>query len=265
MWAVKLLNKAFCIIYRALGTMAFLLLVTFITGCMDMDSKSPDVFVFLTNIDDTIIQSVRYHTGENFLGRQVRGYKTNRIICTRKAALQLKKAHDHFKNHGYKLVVYDGYRPQVAVDEFREWGSDLNDVRAKDFYYPTLEKKDLFEGGYVPQKTSMHSRGSAFDLTLIKMGNTIHSIRYSKRTLKNGDEIPFLDDGTVDMGASFDLFHAISHHDHDLLEPHHLQMRRFLKETMENFGFKSYPQEWWHYHLEDEPFPDTYFNFIVED
>src|SRR5580704_7241434 len=150
-----------------LSLVAVTFLLTVIYGCVKMDKKLPEGFVFLTDTDPTIIESVRYHTTDNFLGRQVGGYQTNKIICTKDAAIQLKKANEYFQEHGFKLVVYDGYRPQIAVDEFREWGNNLNDISAKKYYYPTLEKKDLFEDGYVPQKTSEHSRGSAFDLTLI--------------------------------------------------------------------------------------------------
>lgn len=161
-------------------------------------------------------------------------------------------------------MVYDGYRPQIAVNEFREWGRNLDDVTAKQYYYPTLEKRELFEGGYVPQKTSMHSRGSAFDLTLIDINDKVHSLECSKRRLTNGDDIVFLDDGTVDMGASFDLFHIASHHDSPLVSSKHTQIRNFLRDGMKRFGFKEYHAEWWHYHLENEPYPNTYFDFIVE-
>lgn len=161
--------------------------------------------------------------------------------------------------------MYDGYRPQAAVDEFCDWGNDLNDISAKNYYYPTLEKKALFEAGYVPQKTSMHSRGSTFDLTLIKIEDNIQPIKYLRRVLTNGEEIFFLDDGTVDMGSSFDLFHQVSHHDSSLVNYSQAKMRNFLRDGMKRFGFKEYQEEWWHYSLKNEPYPNTYFDFVVDD
>ncbi len=225
----------------------------------------PHNFISLTEIDPTIIECVRYHSDQNFLGRQVNGYKTSKIICTHEAAYQLREAHEYFKAHGYKLVVYDGYRPQRAVNDFRSWGHDLRDDKMKAYYYPALSKEDLFKGGYVPGETSQHSRGSAFDLTLIKTDQRIASITYLTRVLENGEEIPFLDDNTVDMGSSFDLFDEASHHSASFIHPRHKAMRRFLCEGMKKFGFEEYENEWWHYKLSNEPYPDTYFDFVVEE
>ncbi|WP_010300917.1 M15 family metallopeptidase [Candidatus Odyssella thessalonicensis] len=114
-------------------------------------------FVFLTDIDPTIIESPRCYEGQNFLGKPVEGYTTPRIICTKAAAEKLKAAHAALNTHGYKLVVYDGYRPQRAVNEFIKWSQDEADQSVKELYYPTVAKKDLFELGYVAKKSG-HSR-----------------------------------------------------------------------------------------------------------
>lgn len=222
----------------------------------------PNGFVFLKDIDNTIRESSRYYTEENFLGRPIAGYKTNSIICTKEAAEKLKLAHKELTLKGYNFVVYDGYRPQKAVDEFIRWGMNESDNITKDYYYPMLDKKDLFKLGYLPDKKSSHSRGSTFDLTIIKSDQKLKSIVYSKRKLLNGDEIIFLDDNTIDMGSSFDLFHEASHHDSNLIELTYAEMRNFLRDTMKKYGFKEYKEEWWHYTLENEPYPDTYFDFV---
>lgn len=240
----------------------FLLLI--FIGCTDMNKNLPQGFVFLTDIDPTIVEDQRYYTDQNFLGRPVSGYKTSRIVCTKKAAEQLKQVQVFMQKHGYKLVVYDGYRPQTAVKEFMRWGENENDIIAKSYYYPTLHKKDLFQLGYIADKKPSHTRGSTFDLTIIKADQELQPISYAKRKLLNGEEIPFLDDNTVDMGASFDLFHKASHHDSPLIESSYTQMRNFLRDAMKQFGFKEYAEEWWHYTLENEPYPDTYFDFVVE-
>lgn len=229
-----------------------------------MSHNLPSGFVFLSDIDPSIIENVRYATTENFLGRQVSGYTSNKIICTQEAAQHLNQVHHYFTERGYNLVVYDGYRPQRAVDEFKYWGRDHQDIRSKPHYYPTLSKEDLFTLGYLADKGSMHSRGSTFDLTLIKNDKSLKPIVPTRRVLLNGEEIPFLDDNTVDMGSSFDLFHKASHHDSPLVSATHNEMRDLLRAGMKQFGFAEYPEEWWHYCLKDEPHPETYFDFVVE-
>lgn len=231
-------------------------------GCSKPQSTLPEGFVFLSDVDPSVIENVRYATAENFLGRIVPGYNTKRIVVTQAAANALKAAHDDLKKQGYSLVVYDAYRPQRSVDAFVKWAEDINDLNAKSKYYPTIDKKDLFKLDYIAAKSS-HTRGSTFDLTLIKTGNTLKSINLSQRTLTSGVTIPFLDDNTVDMGSSFDLFHPASHHDSPFVDPKYTQMRNVLRETMKKHGFKEYKEEWWHYTLANEPYPDTYFNFIV--
>lgn len=230
-------------------------------GCCKKNSELPDGFVFLTDVEPAIIENTRYYTNNNFLGRPVVGYPTNRIICTKIAAQKLKLVQEDLRMKGYKLVVYDAYRPQRSVNEFMRWSKDESDQIAKEYYYPSINKKDVFKLGYVAEKSS-HSRGSTFDITLIKYDNQIKPIVYSKRKIKNGQEIPFLDDNTVDMGSSFDLFHEVSHHDNNLINADQMRMRNLLRDTMRKYGFKEYQEEWWHYTLENEPYPDTYFDFI---
>lgn len=229
-----------------------------------MQNSLPSGFCFLNNIDPSVIECSYYASEHNFLGRIVKGYTTTRIICTTVAAQRLKEVHDFFKNQGYRLVIYDGYRPQRAVDEFKAWGLDELEQATKALYYPTLEKKEVFQQGYLAKKHSTHSRGSTFDLTLIEEGRTLQSIQVSKRFLANGEEIPFLDNNTVDMGSSFDLFHEVSHHDSTLVSDQCNEKRNFLRKVMMSHGFKPCSAEWWHYTLGDEPFPDAYFDFVVD-
>jgi D-alanyl-D-alanine dipeptidase len=239
-----------------------LLIIT--NGCSKMDNKLPEDFVVLSEIDPTIIENIRYYGDQNFLGRPVAGYKVNKVVCTKQAAEQLKKANDAFKKQGYKIVVYDGYRPQRAVDDFKKWGEDIKDDVAKSYYYPTYAKQDLFKLRYIAGERSTHTRGSTFDVTIIKAEHHVKPIVFSKRTLNNGEEISFLDDNTVDMGSSFDLFHVVSRPDSKLVNENHYKMRKLLRDVMAEYGFKVYDEEWWHFSLENEPYPDTYFDFMVE-
>ena len=223
----------------------------------------PDDFVVLSDIDPSITIHIRYATNDNFLGRPVTGYKDkNKTVCTRKAALALKAAHNELKQHGYRLVVYDAYRPQRAADEFMDWRKNSNDQCMKQQYYPTIDKVDVLKKGYVADRSG-HSRGSAFDLTIIELSKELTPIMYSKRTLTNGEKVPFLDDNTVDMGSSFDLFHSVSHHETSLIELTFLERRNFLRAIMKKHGFKGYSGEWWHYILKDEPYTEKYFDFVV--
>lgn len=219
-------------------------------------------FVYLKDIDSSIIQSVRYYSTENFLGKRVNGYEANTIICSHELAVKLKSINTNLKSQGYKIVVYDAYRPQMAVSHFASWASEAADILTKNDYYPTLDKSTLFDLGYI-SKRSAHSRGSTVDLTIMKITNDLSNITRSVRQLGNGEEIPFLDDNTLDMGASFDLFHDVSHHDTPLISKEHHNNRNILRNIMKAHGFKEYSKEWWHYVLDSEPFPQTYFDFVI--
>lgn len=245
---------------RALQLLCTAFFVT--TGCAKKNDLPPG-FVYLYDIDPNIIQDVRYSTSENFLSRPVPGYTVGKIICTKEAAQSLAKVNQALNQQGYKLVVYDGYRPQRAVDAFFTWSLDVNDQQAKTRYYPTIDKKDVFDLDYVAKK-STHTRGSTFDLTIIPIDQKLKPITLEKRILSNGEEIPFLNDNTVDMGASFDLFHEVSHHDTPLITTQQTTMRNILRAAMKKQGFTEYPTEWWHYTLSNEPYPDTYFNFVIK-
>lgn len=224
----------------------------------------PQDFVYIADVDPSIIQSTRYYTSENFLGRPVPGYESAQMVMTQKAALALKTVQAEVKKKGYSLVVYDTYRPQQACDAFKAWSKDPNDIKAKAQYYPELDKATIIQDGYVARR-STHSRGSTVDLTLIPLGQSVKPITVSERTLNNGKTIPFLDDGTVDMGSSFDLFDVVSHQNCQLITKEQLALREYLKAEMKKQGFQEIAVEWWHFTLKDEPYPDTHFDFVVPD
>jgi zinc D-Ala-D-Ala dipeptidase len=224
-------------------------------------------FVYLHEIDPTILVSLRYNSNENFIGKPIDGYKKSVVIITKQAAEALKKVQEEVKKEGYNLVVYDAYRPQQAVNHFMQWSEAVKDQSKKSQYYPRIDKARVFELGYV-SKRSGHSRGSTIDLTLIKDGQKLHEIKEKDRTLLDGYTIKILDDGTLDMGSSFDLFDMASHFENSLIEEKYKKMRAYLKKVMEKYGFKNYAEEWWHFTLKDEPFPagqdSSYFDFEIE-
>jgi D-alanyl-D-alanine dipeptidase len=241
----------------------FLWYLAFSIANTSLAAELPKDFVYLKDIEPTIIENLRYFSNENFMGRKIDGYKANRVILTSEAAIALVKIQQELLKNGYSLVIYDAYRPQRAVDFFMKWSKDSNDQVAKEKYYPDINKADVFKLGYVAEKSG-HSRGSTVDLSIIRIGDSLKPITFQKRQLKNGSIIPFLDDGSVDMSSSFDLFGEASHHDSNLIETEFLARRNYLRGIMKKNGFNDYPEEWWHYTLKNEPFPDTYFDFVVE-
>ncbi|MBA3954268.1 M15 family metallopeptidase [Candidatus Dependentiae bacterium] len=224
-------------------------------------------FVYLHEIDPSIYVSLRYASSNNFMGRSIEGYKKPIVILTLSAAQALKRVQAEVKKNGYSVVVYDAYRPQQAVDSFVRWSKDTQDDTKKSEYYPRVKKADILKLGYVAQRSG-HSRGSTVDVTLIKTGQHLHAIKPTKLKLLDGYTITFLDDGTVDMGSSFDLFDEASHGESTLVEEKYRKSRRYLKTSMEKQGFKGYAKEWWHFTLNNEPFSagnnTSYFNFSVK-
>ncbi len=204
-------------------------------------SKDFSDFVNITDVVPDVILEVRYFSTYNFIGDRIDGYLQPTALLTKEAALVLKKASDEFVRSGYRLKIYDAYRPQRAVDHFVRWAEDTDDIRMKEIFYPEISKKDLFKLGFIAAHSG-HSRGSTVDLTLFDA--------------KRGCD--------VDMGGYFDFFGDVSHSDYDQITDMQQENRRFLRETMEKCGFMHLKEEWWHFTLKDEPFEDTYFDFPVE-
>ncbi len=230
----------------------------------DMRAKG---FVYLSEIDPTIQVSLRYQDSENFVGKSIDGYQKPVTIMTKPTAEALKKVQADVQKDGYSLVVYDAYRPQRAVNHFMRWSKDQSDQLKKLFYYPRVNKADVFQLGYV-YTHSGHSRGSTVDLTLIRNKSKLHKVEPRDRILRDGYKIQYLDDGTVDMGSSFDLFDTASHCQNNLIGEKYQKLRTYLKNMMEKHGFKGVTKEWWHFTLKNEPFPadrdESYFDFVVK-
>ena len=210
-------------------------------GCAHMDvAKDDSGFVPLAEAVPDAILEIRYYSTYNFVGDRVDGYERPVAYLTKEAAAALKAASDECVARGYRLKVYDAYRPQRAVSRFMRWAKDVGDTRMKAPFYPNLDKSVLFEQGYIAEKSG-HSRGSTVDLTLFDM--------------KTGKE--------VDMGGTFDWFGEESHPDYTGVTEEQLANRMLLREIMLAHGFKPLAEEWWHFTLKDEPYPDTYFDFPV--
>ncbi len=197
-------------------------------------------FVLLADYVPQIVQEIRYYSTYNFIGERIDGYEEPCALLTLEAARALRSAANELMVQGYRLKVFDAYRPACAVKHFVLWGIEDQDVRMKPYFYPALEKQELFARGYIAKQSS-HSRGSAIDLTLLDM--------------RSGKE--------VDMGGPFDFFGEESHPDYRGITEEQYENRMILRHVMLRNGFQPIDCEWWHFALEDEPYPDTYFEFPV--
>ncbi len=229
-------------------------------------SQRPAEFVLLKEIAPDIVQEIRYARSHNFVGRPIVGYEAAQCILTRPAALALAQVQAELKKSRLSLKVYDGYRPQMSVDDFEAWSLQPEHQEMKAEFYPRIDKKDLFKLGYVAKKSG-HSRGSTVDLTIIPFISQTQTADMSGQPL-----IPCtaparerLTKNSLDFGTAFDCMDERSRHGHLEVGIVAQYNRQMLRALMEKYGFEAYPQEWWHYTLKDEPFPDTYFNFPVTD
>lgn len=209
-------------------------------------------FVNIMDVVPDAILEIRYYSSYNFVGERIDGYLQPTALLTKRAADSLKAVSDDVIKMGYRLKIYDAYRPQMAVDHFVRWAANVPDIRMKKYFYPNLDKSVLFEQEYIMEKSG-HTRGSTVDLTLFDM-NT---------------------EKELDMGGTFDWFGPESHPDFggdpvkmkysgnvDITEEQ-FRNRMILRAAMLRHGFKPLDSEWWHFTLKDEPFPDTYFTFPV--
>ena len=204
-------------------------------------SQLAEGFVYVQDDIPDLDVELRYFTDHNFVGMPIEGYKSNRLILTKEAADALKKVQEDLRYQNLCLKVYDGYRPQIGVDHFVRWAKDLGDTINKREFYPEVEKQFLFSEGYIASKSG-HSRGSTLDLTIVDA-----------------------DTGELlDMGGFFDYFGEKSWTDNPDITDDQKQNRSILQAAMEKHNFRNYPKEWWHYTLRWEPFPETYFEFLVE-
>ena len=203
-------------------------------------TMDPSGFMLLADFVPHIIQEIRYYSTYNFIGERIDGYEDPCALLTIEAARALKSVASEMIVQGYRLKVFDAYRPACAVKHFVLWGIEDKDIRMKPYFYPDLEKQELFARGYIA-KMSGHSRGSTVDLTLLDMAT--------------GKE--------VDMGSPFDFFGEISHPDYKGITEEQFENRMILQHAMVRNGFKPIDCEWWHFTLADEPYPDTYFEFPV--
>jgi len=216
-----------------------LVLIWILFSCQQQDPRlDKSGFSQINKEIANILYEIRYAGSDNFVGAIVDGYQGQSAYLTKPALGALKDVQKELNEKGFGLKVFDAYRPQKAVDHFVRWGQAITDTLTKARFYPKINKAQVFELGYVAEKSG-HSRGSTVDLTIINLA-----------TLEE-----------LDMGSAWDYFGEISHHDSPLVDSVQNANRNLLRSIMVKYGFKPYANEWWHYTLENEPYPETYFNF----
>ena len=206
----------------------------------EVASDDSSGFVLLSDAVPDAILEIRYYSTYNFVGDRIDGYEAPVAYLTKEAATALRAVSDELVKRGYRLKIYDAYRPQRAVTNFAKWAEDVKDIRMKQYFYPELDKSVLFDQGYIDYKSG-HSRGSTVDLTLFDMWT----------------------EKEVDMGGTFDYFGELSHPDYEDVNEEQYNNRMILRNVMIVHGFKPLETEWWHFTLKNEPYPDTYFDFPV--
>jgi D-alanyl-D-alanine dipeptidase len=223
-----------------LRTLAILLLA--ISAGTILAGGLPAGFVYVDDVIPEIVLDIRYYSDDNFTGRRVSGYERPVGILSEQAADALQRVASELQEFDIGMKIYDAYRPQRAVDDFIQWAKDPGEQSKKARYYPEVDKANLIRDGYIA-KRSGHSRGSTVDLTLVYPG-------------PEGPQ-------ELDMGTGWDYFGLESWPDSHAVTPVQRAHRMLLRALMEKHGFAPLEQEWWHFTLRDEPFPDIYFDFPI--
>ncbi len=212
-------------------------------ACYGGLAAAPDGFVEIRDAVPGVVVELRYLGADNFVGAPVDGYEADRCYVTAEAARALGRVQHELAHLGLGLKVFDAYRPQRAVDHFVRWAEDLDDTRTKARYYPDVAKEHLFRDGYIAAKSG-HSRGSTVDVTIVALDG--------------------VEPVELDMGTPWDFFGPRSWPTSLEVTPQQRANRMLLQALMMKHGFRPLGEEWWHFTLENEPFPDTYFDFVVE-
>ncbi|MBN1471455.1 MAG: M15 family metallopeptidase [Syntrophaceae bacterium] len=250
----------------------FFLLLLILTSCVPKSSinlskvdKMPDGFVDIERVIPGVLLDIRYYGQHNFLGEKVDGYLVPKCYLTQVAARALSGVQNDLQPYSLTLKIYDCYRPQRAVNHFVRWATEIDNTKTRKEFYPTVDKRNLFKDGYIADRSS-HSRGSTVDLTIVplpapKQSDYIPGQKLRECYLPAGQRFG---DNSIDMGTGFDCFHELSHTANPNISRQQKINRLLLKTLMEKHGFKNYDMEWWHYTLKSEPYPDTYFDFVIE-
>jgi D-alanyl-D-alanine dipeptidase len=225
---------------RSTATIAAAVALTLAPVAADAQQQRPASFVDVSTLAPGLMLDMRYLTPNNFIGQPIDGYERPVCYLTREAGAALAAVTRDLEPQGLGIKVFDCYRPQRAVAHFVRWAQNLKDVARKAQHYPEVDKRDLFRDGYIAARSG-HSRGSTVDLTLVRTA----------------------DGRELDMGTPFDFFSPRAWPSDRSVSTEAQRNRALLSQAMKRRGFRPYEKEWWHFTLNREPFPDTYFDFPV--
>jgi D-alanyl-D-alanine dipeptidase len=230
------------------------LAVIFAAGCLAgaaaQAPKLPAGFVYLRDIDPTIIQDMRYAGANNFVGRPLRGYQAAECVVKREVGTLLKSVQEELALQNLSLKMFDCYRPTRAVADMVAWSRDGRETPAQKRYNPAFSKADLFRLGYIATHSG-HSTGAALDLSLVdrKADNSAvfdPTRDYGDCTANVNLRAP---DGSVDMGTGYDCSDVKSHTAARSITAAQRRWREKLVLLMARRGFVNYSKEWWHFSL----------------
>ncbi|NQY06474.1 MAG: M15 family metallopeptidase [Flavobacteriaceae bacterium] len=209
--------------------------------CSSEEKDIPDNFVNIKVAIPSIHLDIRYYGNHNFIGKPIDGYEAPKAYVTEETAMALKNVQKELADYNLGLLIYDAYRPQRAVNHFVRWAKKLEDTLMKQEFYPDVKKENLFKEDYIAARSG-HSRGSTVDITLVD--------------LKMGEPL--------DMGSNYDFFGRNSWPNYKGISKEQRAHRLLLQQIMKENGFKPYAKEWWHFTLKTEPYPETYFDFVIQ-
>jgi zinc D-Ala-D-Ala dipeptidase len=226
-------------------------------------SVLPKGFVYLRDIDPTIVQDIRYAGSHNFVGRPIKGYLAAECILSASAANALATVQRKLAEKQLSLIVWDCYRPTRAVADFLQWSMDPAHSEMKTEFYPRADKQKLFVLGYLATR-SAHSRGSTVDLGIVPADFSSAPSPNPPPPLEacTAPKGERFEDGTIDFGTGYDCLDVLGSTSNALVGGIARQNRQMLKSTMQGAGFRPYFREWWHFELVNEPFHDG-FDFDV--
>jgi D-alanyl-D-alanine dipeptidase len=202
--------------------------------------ERPRSFVDAATVVPGLVVEMRYFGSNNFIGRPIDGYEKPLCLLTREAAAALAQVARDLEPRGLAIKAFDCYRPARAVAHFVRWARNIADVARKPEFYPEIDKRNLFKEGYIAAHSG-HSRGSTIDLTLVRRS----------------------DGRELDMGTTYDFFSPRAWPSSKSVSAEAQANRALLSDAMRQRGFRAYAKEWWHFTLNREPFPETYFDFPV--
>ena len=250
--------KLFCVLFAILPVFA-------VADDVKIQTQRPADFVNIKKMIPQIQIDMRYFSAHNFIGRKVEGYQAPVCLLTRPAAQALNTVVEQMRPMGLTVKVYDCYRPQTAVNDFVRWATELDNTTMRTEFYPSVDKTRLFSDGYIAARSG-HSRGSTLDLTIVPLGSETplaESIR--KQVSCTAPQSQRYPDNSLDFGTGFDCFSPVSHPSYQAISAQAKANRLLLQSLMIRAGFKPLDTEWWHFTLTNEPYPNTYFDFPVND